>query len=538
MKNSQYWINRANQILADVHKNSDKYIAGINTAYDKALEDIQKDIEAIFRTYANNHNITATQAKRLLNSKISVKELDHLKKQIEQISNPELKKALLAQINANAYAARITRLEALKQSVAVHAKTLADKEIKLSSKAYIDTINMSYYKHVFNIQKGIGMGFSFAQLPTRAIELMLSTPWLGKNYSSRVWHNTDALANQLTKTITAGMISGKSNQKMARELQELMGYGKHAAERLVRTEVTYFCNQASIESYKECDVEKYMFVATLDLRTSKQCREHDRKIYNVKDAKPGENLPPLHPYCRSTTRAYLGEKYMQNIKRRARDPETGKTYLVDDMSYNEWHDKYVKMEGEKYSKEDYVNIEKTKVNWSNIRTDKWRKSFDKITDNRKVNNSIRRICKQILKHRDGTFYEDMYLINSKTGVIEGFNTMSNIKQTITLNHSLVSALENKSVDLIGIHNHPFSTIPSLGDLNAIAQRSNQSMGVIICHDGTIFKYSKPCRVIKEVEYKTYLTKHKKFSNITREDKGFRDMGEDFDFVFERIDVNG
>lgn len=341
-RTNQYWIDRSNQVLGEAHKNSDRYITDINEAYNKALQDVQKDIDKIFQIYGNNHNLTSIEAKKILNSQISAKEIENLRKEISQISNVELKKHLLAQLNSTAYRARITRLEALKQSISTHYGVLADKEMQLSKRSYLNTINDSYYKHTFNLQKGIDLGFNVSQLPTRTIELILNQSFLGSNYSERIWKNTDTLAKELTKTITSGMISGKSIQKMVKELEELTEYGKYAAERLVRTETTYFANQASMQSYKECDVEKYIFVATLDLRTSKVCQEHDRKIYLVSKGAPGKNLPPLHPFCRSTTRAYLGEKYLRNIKRRARNPETGKTYLVGNMNYKEWYEKHVK----------------------------------------------------------------------------------------------------------------------------------------------------------------------------------------------------
>ena len=121
-----------------------------------------------------------------------------------------------------------------------------------------------------------------------------------------------------------------------------------------------------------------------------------------------------------------------------------------------------------------------------INCEKWSNNFDNITDNDSVNNTIRDVSEQMLKHRDGTFYESMYLINAKTGKLEGFNTTSNLKLKVALTDKMKAALNNLDLDLIGVHNHPFSSIPSLGDLNAIAKRSNQSMGVIVCHDGTIF----------------------------------------------------
>lgn len=196
----------------------------------------------------------------------------------------------------------------------------------------------------------------------------------------------------------------------------------------------------------------------------------------------------------------------------------------------------LKNETEIRTKDDYKNIEKTRVNWNSVNSEKWHNNFDRITESDTVNNAIRDVSEQMLKHRDGTFYESMYLINAKTGRLEGFNTTSNLKLKVALNDKMKEALNNPDLDLIGIHNHPFSSIPSLSDLNAIAKRSNQSMGVIVCHDGTIFTYTKPKCEIREQDYKNALTRYKRYSKITSENKGFEELGKFFAFEFRRYEI--
>lgn len=71
----------------------------------------------------------------------------------------------------------------------------------------------------------------------------------------------------------------------------------------MRSEGTFIANQGSLDAYGQLGVKKYRFVARPDTRTSPQCRDLNGKVFNVSDAMAGENLPPLHPYCRSTTAA-------------------------------------------------------------------------------------------------------------------------------------------------------------------------------------------------------------------------------------------
>ena len=356
MKNNAYWTRRANLRMEEYHKNSDSTIQKISAAYDKAIKDINEDINKIFYKYRLDSGLSTTEAIALLNAKIPKKELDSIRKSIYNIQDEELKRYMMAQLNAGAYKARITRLEALKESIYINSKIAADVEINQSTKLYTDNIKKAYYSNAFDIQKGLGVGFNIAEMPTETIQEILKNNWSGKHYSKRVWHNTDVLAKQLEEVITSGLMSGKSSRRMAQELQDLTDYGKFACERLIRTETTYITNAAEMESYKECGIDRYIFVATLDLRTSSVCREHDREVYEVEKAEVGVNLPPLHPHCRSTTRAYLGESTLKDIKRRARDTETGKTYLVPAyMKYQDWYDKFVV---DKYGKDKTEVFEK------------------------------------------------------------------------------------------------------------------------------------------------------------------------------------
>ncbi|WP_052406409.1 minor capsid protein [Clostridium culturomicium] len=338
MKSSSYWKDRANLRMNSYHKNSDKTIYKINNAYDKAIEDINKDIKKIFYKFQSDSGMSIAEAKDLLNTKIPKLELESIRSKINGIQDKNLKRYLMAQLNAKAYNSRMTRLEALKESIYINTKRIANVELVQSELRYIKNINEAYYRNIYDIQKVTGIVTDFATMPVNVIEDILKNNWSGKHYSERVWGNSEVLAAKLEEVITSGLMSGKSSKKMAVELADLSQYGKMAAERLIRTETTYVTNMAELESYKELGIDKYIFVATLDLRTSKQCRNMDGKVIDVYRGVPGENLPPLHPWCRSTTRAYFEG---MNRRRRARDPETGKNYIIENMNFDEWYQKFV-----------------------------------------------------------------------------------------------------------------------------------------------------------------------------------------------------
>lgn len=71
----------------------------------------------------------------------------------------------------------------------------------------------------------------------------------------------------------------------------------------------------------------------------------DSKIFDYKDYRIGITAPPFHLNCRSDTVPYFGDEFEkeidQGIGRMARDPESGKSGKVEDLSYKKWYKKYV-----------------------------------------------------------------------------------------------------------------------------------------------------------------------------------------------------
>ncbi|MEG2531355.1 MAG: minor capsid protein, partial [Raoultibacter sp.] len=122
----------------------------------------------------------------------------------------------------------------------------------------------------------------------------------GKSYSERVWSNTARLAATLEEKITAAFLSGKSNFALEREITEQFGCSFREAERLIRTETSYVCNEAAVQSYLDSGLEAFEFLCTEDTLTCKLCGAQDGEITPLARRKIGKNAPPMHPWCRCT----------------------------------------------------------------------------------------------------------------------------------------------------------------------------------------------------------------------------------------------
>lgn len=338
-KPTNYWEKRSTELMQRLEKGTEKTINSLIQAYEQATKDINKEIRNIFKIYAKDSRLNKETLTQLLSKKETETHYKNLLNVInDNITDESIKKKLLAKYNAPAYAYRISRYEALQQNIDIQLKKLAGIEQQITEIRYVDTIQEGYYHTIYDIQKGTGIGFSFAQIDTRTINLLLNENWIDNaNFSQRIWNNSEKLGNYLRTQLTAASMSGKSIRKIAQELSEYMNVGLYNATRLVRTEVNHFANEAEMLSYKELDIEKYRFIATLDNRTCERCAELDNKVFNVKDRKSGKNCPPIHSNDRCTTVAVFNDEVTEELKRRARN-ENGNPILVpQDIDYKQWY---------------------------------------------------------------------------------------------------------------------------------------------------------------------------------------------------------
>ncbi|MBP5427007.1 MAG: minor capsid protein [Clostridiales bacterium] len=328
MKTSNYWDKRALKRLTEAEKHSEEYINRVKDIYDQAFRDIDKELASIYKNYSKETGIDTQKLKELLTR-------SETKKTWEQMKRQGLDKYVL-----NNYKSRISRLEQLQAQIYAKAKMIYPKEDLQNTMCYKGVINDSYYKTMYDTQMGTGYEFNFSTIDNNMVNALLNERWSGKNYSQRIWDNTDILANNLSQILGGAMLSGQSIERTAKQMRDRFGVSKYYAERLIRTETNHFNNEADAMAYEELGLDKYVFVATLDSRTSEICQVMDNKVFEFSEREEGVNYPPLHPNCRSKTRAYLGKEEEKTLQRRARNPFTGETELIPNMSYEEWAKKY------------------------------------------------------------------------------------------------------------------------------------------------------------------------------------------------------
>lgn len=157
---------------------------------------------------------------------------------------------------------------------------------------------------------------------------------------------------QITNVVTSGILQGKSIKGLADDLQtRIPTMNRDSAIRTARTAVTGAQNAGRMDSYVAAtkmgiEMERE-WVSALDARTRPEHAEADGQVVGVDEPfiVGGEKL--MFPgdrsgsgwniyNCRCTQIAKVKGVDTSDAKRRARDPETGESVLIENMSYAEW----------------------------------------------------------------------------------------------------------------------------------------------------------------------------------------------------------
>lgn len=323
---------------------AEKQADQFDKVYQEAKTYLDKEVNKIFDKFQRDYGLSQVDARQVLKNMKDKKNLNELRKVLEARPNDPNIQRLLADLDSPAYSFRMKRLERLSDDLDRMRESIYHSEKTGSDAFYSDLMKDSYYKATFDLQQQTGLAYGFSGLPESEIKHLQSFSWVGdgSTYSTDIWKNTGKLTSSIKDELLMSLMTGRDTRETAQAIAERFNVGQNDARRLVRTESAFFHNQMELLSYEEADIEKYIFVAVLDKRTSRICQEHDNQVYDRDKAVPGVNCPPMHPWCRSTTVAYDEDADYSKLKSRARNPETGKTELVPaDMTYKEWYSKYV-----------------------------------------------------------------------------------------------------------------------------------------------------------------------------------------------------
>lgn len=340
--NADYWAQRMKNMTDALQDQSFAYVENLEAQFAAAQAEVEKQIAAWYQRFAVNNQITLADAKRLLNSG----ELEELRwtlgEYIAYGQQNALDGAWIKQLENASAKVHISRLEALKLQIQQQAEVLYSNQLDFVDAAARQMYVGSYYHTAFEVQRGLGVGWTMHAINESTITKVLSRPWTadGQTFRDRCWTNKQSLVNSVNTQLTQMIIRGEAPDRAISAIAHQFNVSKGKAGRLVMTESAYFSSAAQKDCYEELGVERYKIVASFDRDICELCGALDGKVFKLSDYQVGLSAPPFHPWCRCCTCPYyedmkkLGERWTRN-------PD-GTTHKVPaDTTFEDWRQQFV-----------------------------------------------------------------------------------------------------------------------------------------------------------------------------------------------------
>jgi SPP1 gp7 family putative phage head morphogenesis protein len=290
-------MEQLNKSILDIRllldKQANKDIMPILQAYKRSLDDVRTEIAKIYTKYAVNGKLSVSQTQRY------------------------------------------TILKQLEQLLKEQGQQIGMIDVDHTTKILSNIFSESYYQTAYTIDKGIESILTFTILKPEMVAAAVNTPIEGKMYSDRIWKNKTLLINRVRRAVEQGMIQGMSIDKLSRAVKKEFDVSAFESKRLILTELARVQSQASDSIYKQSSViNKVMYDATLDVKTSSICRSLDGKIF---DADADYPKPPQHPSCRSSIVPVI-EGWSPTRKKENVKNDNGVKQVIDYATYQKWRE--------------------------------------------------------------------------------------------------------------------------------------------------------------------------------------------------------
>lgn len=292
---------RAERSQKAEERTTKEILSKMRSVYRDSMAEINKEIEAFYGRYASENGITIADAHKRLDSS-QLKSAREEMERFYRFADPERVgkdrsvafRAKLRELGARKY---LSRLEEIKIRMEHILARLAAQEQDVYEKAlafeYKDARDMAYYA----IGKDLGFFVEFAAPNEQLILKAIERPWLGENFSDRIWKNKGKLLEALNKEFLSGIARGQNPKKIASTISKKYDFEYKNCERLARTEALHLMQEVTADSYEENGVDKYQFVADLSARTCDLCGGLDGQVFELKYKEEGVNYPVMHPNC-------------------------------------------------------------------------------------------------------------------------------------------------------------------------------------------------------------------------------------------------
>ena len=307
-KINTYWQNRAEKTFLKGEKDALKVAKDLQSTYKSCVKEINTKINAFYGKYAVETGLTLEEATELLDRNELKDFKSYINKMLSMGDKEDFSIEQMAEFRRLYNKAKITRLEELQANIEVELDKLAALTVDNIADLLANSYENGYYETIYNVQMELNTNNAFSGLDKNSINKAISQKYLRSNFRARIWENNSRILKKLVQQdIPRGIVLGYNPKKLASDVvnkridRELY----NATVRLIRTEYSHILNQATLDGYKQCRIDDYKILTTLDDRRCDDCKEFEGKVINIAEAIEGVNMPPFHPNCRCTTIPYF-----------------------------------------------------------------------------------------------------------------------------------------------------------------------------------------------------------------------------------------
>lgn len=290
--NYRYWRDREIEHARSAIKNETKIANEINKLYRDTSREIEKEINTMLSNYASKEGLSMTDVRKQAD-KIDIR--DYEDKAKKYVKDKDFSKKANKEMRRYNLKMKVSRLQLLHSYIDMDLIAAANESESIIYDHLID-VGMNEVKR----QSGI-LGETI-KLFRKDIEYIAKRKFHDSDFSNRIWKNKRQLHSELKKRLTEQITRGQNPREAARKLRKEVENSVYNAERIMRTESARVQSESQMESFKEMGFEQYEFITTEG--ACEICEPLDGEIFELKDARPGENLSPMHPMCRCSSAAY------------------------------------------------------------------------------------------------------------------------------------------------------------------------------------------------------------------------------------------
>lgn len=305
MNSKEYWKKREAANLVSNLKQEKAYERELDRIYRDMLDGVQKEIESFYARYASKEGISIAEARKAV-SQLDIEAYERKAKRY--VKDKDMSKIANEEMRLYNLTMKVNRLEMLKANIGLEMiKGHAELE------TFMGKILRGRTEAELKRQAGI-LGKSVRNNAQLANSIV-NASYKNATFSQRVWMYHGQMKADVGKLLENGLIQGKGVRQLTKELEKYyIGEPKlkngrdgaqFAAERLMRTELARVQTDAQKQSFERNGFERYTFIVNSGCCSiCEAVAKKNNGHYKVKDMMPGDNAPPMHPFCRCSVAAY------------------------------------------------------------------------------------------------------------------------------------------------------------------------------------------------------------------------------------------